>query len=102
MRVKFGVESFATQRHRSRTLGLVTNDSACTSTYLPSRSHLLASGIHIARLFSPEHGLQASGRDGARMDDIRDAVTGLPVTTSTARSSPQRKRHSTTSIIPRC
>lgn len=60
-------------------LGLVTNDAALTSAAVPVRAALLAAGLGVVRLFSPEHGLSAQGRDGAAQPGGVDALTGLPV-----------------------
>ena len=59
--------------------GLVTNEVALTSTGKRSRQALLDAGFNLIRLFAPEHGLGATGADGARQQDGIDAVTGLPV-----------------------
>ncbi|MDF1478285.1 DUF1343 domain-containing protein [Leifsonia sp. H3M29-4] len=65
---------------RSARFGLVTNDVALTSTLRPGRDEVLRSGLALTRLFSPEHGLSAQGRDGSFQADSYDALTGLPVT----------------------
>lgn len=64
---------------RQARLGLVTNDAALTSDGVPVRVALLEAGHRVVRLFSPEHGLSAQGRDGAHQDDGTDPLTGLPV-----------------------
>lgn len=61
-------------------IGLVTNHAACTADFRPVRQALLAAGFRITRLFSPEHGLDTIGVDGAEMKDGIDPLTGLPVT----------------------
>ncbi|NDC77295.1 MAG: DUF1343 domain-containing protein, partial [Chitinophagia bacterium] len=58
---------------------LVTNDAARTADGRPSRQALLAAGLRIRRLFSPEHGIHAIGEDGAPQPDGHDPLTGLPV-----------------------
>jgi uncharacterized protein YbbC (DUF1343 family) len=58
---------------------LVTNDAARTADGRPSRQALLAAGLRIRRLFSPEHGIHAIGEDGAPQPDGQDPLTGLPV-----------------------
>ena len=81
MGVKLGIDRFLSD-HRSlggRRFGLVTNNSACTSSYVPSRQALLFAGYTITTLFSPEHGLQTSGADGTQMADGIDALTKLPI-----------------------
>ncbi|AXY73668.1 DUF1343 domain-containing protein [Paraflavitalea soli] len=61
-------------------IGLVTNHAACTADFKPSRQALLEAGFGVTRLFSPEHGLDTIGVDGAEMHDGIDPLTGLPVT----------------------
>jgi len=61
------------------TWALVTNDAARTADGQASRLALLAAGLRIRRLFSPEHGIQAIGEDGAAQPDGKDPLTGLPV-----------------------
>lgn len=72
-------EALAARGYRHARLGLVTNDAALTSTAAPVRVALLEAGYRVERLFSPEHGLSAQGRDGAHQDDGTDRLTGLPV-----------------------
>lgn len=64
----------------SARLGLVTNDVALTSDLVPARVALRDAGFDLVRLFSPEHGLSAQGRDGSYQGDAVDELTGLPVT----------------------
>ncbi|MBC9909002.1 exo-beta-N-acetylmuramidase NamZ family protein [Chitinophaga varians] len=65
---------------KDRSIGLVTNHAACTVDFKPVRQALLAAGFRVKRLFSPEHGLDTIGVDGAEMKDGMDPLTGLPVT----------------------
>ncbi|MBI3791761.1 MAG: DUF1343 domain-containing protein [Gemmatimonadetes bacterium] len=64
-----------------RAVALVTNDAARLGSdpSRPSRVALQAAGVPIARLFGPEHGLGATGADGAPIADGTDPLTGLPV-----------------------
>lgn len=83
-RVRFGVDQVVAGRERLPTgpLAMLTNDAARLGEHpdVASRSALLDAGIHIARLFSPEHGLGAIAADGSHVDDARDTLTGLGVT----------------------
>lgn len=81
MSIQPGIDRFLEQPSfaASTRFALVTNDSACTASYIPSRQALLARGHRIVKLFSPEHGLQAIGPDGHSMADGIDPLTGLPV-----------------------
>ncbi len=60
-------------------VGLVTHDPARTGDGRPGRLALLQRGARVRRLFSPEHGLDATAREGAAVGDLTDALTGLPV-----------------------
>jgi uncharacterized protein YbbC (DUF1343 family) len=82
MSIQFGVDRFlADDRYqRDARFALVTNNSACTASYVPSRLALFSSGCRLVRLFSPEHGLQAVGADGHPMASGTDRLTGLPFT----------------------
>jgi len=60
-------------------IGLLTNDGACVRTGEKSRVALVRAGFHVVRLFSPEHGIQANGMDGASMPHQVDGLTSLPV-----------------------
>ena len=60
-------------------VGLLTHDPAHTGDGRPGRVALLERGARICRLFSPEHGLDATAREGAEVGDLTDALTGLPV-----------------------
>lgn len=59
--------------------GLVTNDSAVTTEAVKSRIAILEAGLQIIKLFSPEHGINREGDDGAFQEDGCDQVTGLPI-----------------------
>lgn len=59
--------------------GLVTNDAAITADGLKSRVALLNAGLQIIKLFSPEHGINKSGADGAFQNDGIDSLTNLPI-----------------------
>lgn len=58
----------------------VTNDAALTMEGIPCRLALMNAGFRIIRLFSPEHGISATGADGEAQPDQRDPLTGIPVT----------------------
>lgn len=60
-------------------IALVTNHAATTNTLIPSRKALLDEGFNIVKLFSPEHGLDIQGDDGARVKDGVDELTQLPI-----------------------
>ncbi len=61
-------------------IGMLTNDAAKTTTGVLSRLALMEQGFNLVQLFSPEHGIQAIGTDGAPMQDGIDTITQLPIT----------------------
>lgn len=65
----------------ARQVALATNDAARTAADPDSRTRavLLRAGVPLVRLFSPEHGLSATGPDGLTVGNDIDALTGLPV-----------------------
>lgn len=77
----FGIDKLLEQTaiYKNLRIGLITNNAALTSTGELSRVALLKKGFNIIRLFSPEHGLNAMGADGAFQKNIKDEITGLPV-----------------------
>lgn len=81
MSVRFGIDRCMGEDDYARgaRIALVTNDGACTNSYIPSRAALLDRGYRIVKLFSPEHGLQAVGPDGHPMTDGIDPLTGIRV-----------------------
>ncbi len=64
----------------SLSYGLVTNESSVSRSGIGIKQALIEAGYRIIRLFSPEHGLQARGMDGAPQPDSLDPLTGIPVT----------------------
>jgi len=60
-------------------IAMLTNDAARTSSGMISRLALKDAGFNVTTIFSPEHGINAIGDDGALMEDGVDALTGLPI-----------------------
>ena len=81
MPLQFGIDCLlsASPSWKTKRIGLLTNDAAKTRNGILSRSALLDAGFHIVKLFSPEHGITAMGEDGAKMEDGKDPITGLPI-----------------------
>lgn len=77
----FGIDILIKQNPvwKTQRIGLVTNHAATTHTLIPSRKALLDNGFNIIKLFSPEHGLDVLGVDGAKMNDGIDTLTQLPI-----------------------
>ncbi|HWR33249.1 MAG TPA: DUF1343 domain-containing protein [Chitinophagaceae bacterium] len=80
-KVLFGVDTFLNQKKQfgQFRIGLVTNSAATTYNGQLSRVALLNAGFNITKLFSPEHGLNAKGEDGAYQKNSIDSFTQLPV-----------------------
>ena len=60
-------------------IAMLTNDAARTSSGMISRLALKDAGFNLTTIFSPEHGINAIGDDGALMEDGVDVLTGLPI-----------------------
>ena len=60
-------------------IAMLTNDAARTSSGIQSRLALKNAGFNLITIFSPEHGINTLGEDGALIHDGIDALTGLPV-----------------------
>jgi uncharacterized protein YbbC (DUF1343 family) len=76
-----GIDHFLQQSavYKEKRIALVTNNAALTSQGVSNREALLKNGFTLVKLFSPEHGLTASGADGAFQNSGMDDLTGLPV-----------------------
>ena len=81
MPLKFGIDIIITSAPswKTKRIGLLTNAAAKTNTGVLTRKALIDAGFNIVKLFSPEHGITASGADGAKMLDGIDDVTAKPI-----------------------
>ena len=81
MQVQFGIDNFlkSPPGYKRVPIALVTNNAATTSAGVPTRIALVKNGFNLRKLFSPEHGISATGADGTLQDNAIDPVTGLPV-----------------------
>ncbi|TKC65139.1 DUF1343 domain-containing protein [Pedobacter hiemivivus] len=79
--IRFGVDVLIAQNpdFKNQRIALVTNTVATTNQYEPISLALLKAGFNLVKLFSPEHGFDAKGADGAKMQNGVDQVTQLPV-----------------------
>jgi len=64
---------------RGRRVGLVTNQSGVDAAGTSDIDRLLAAGVHLVALFSPEHGPRGTADPGAVVLSGRDSATGLPI-----------------------
>ncbi len=81
MPIKFGIDVLLSSEPdwKNKRIGMLTNDAAKTSNGIESRLALKNAGFNLVKLFSPEHGIQTIGADGALMEDGIDAITQLPI-----------------------
>jgi uncharacterized protein YbbC (DUF1343 family) len=81
MAIRFGVDQIIAQNPSWKTqrIGFLTNDAARTSNHIHSRIALFKAGFNIQLLFSPEHGIDTKGADGAKMQNGIDPLTHLPI-----------------------
>jgi uncharacterized protein YbbC (DUF1343 family) len=82
MPLQFGIDTILKLNPdwKTKRIGMLTNDAAKTTTGILSRLALIKEGFNLVQLFSPEHGIQAIGTDGAPMKDGIDIITQLPIT----------------------
>ncbi len=64
---------------RGKRIGLITNHTGLSRDGKRSVDLMLAAGIQVVSIFSPEHGL-AGTEDQPNVSDTKDKATGLPVT----------------------
>jgi len=79
--ISFGIDQFLLkgEAYKHVRIAFVTNNAATTSNGILSRVALLNNQFKLVKLFSPEHGISVKGDDGAKQQNITDALTGLPV-----------------------
>ncbi|MFC0556990.1 exo-beta-N-acetylmuramidase NamZ domain-containing protein [Planotetraspora thailandica] len=93
-RVRTGLERLvaAPRPVREGRAGLVTNPTGVLPDLTPAAPALLAAGMRLTTLFSPEHGLRGTAQAGAGEADSTDPVTGLPVLDTYRRSADELDR----------
>lgn len=65
---------------KGKNVGIVANPTSVIGTKLtPTVDSLLALGVHITKIFGPEHGFRGDASNGATVSNSTDAKTGLPV-----------------------
>lgn len=76
-----GIDSFlvTTEHNKKLRVGLVTNDAAFTADGISTRQALMQKKFNLIKIFSPEHGITATGTDGVFQNNSMDDLTGLPV-----------------------
>ncbi|MBD1394520.1 DUF1343 domain-containing protein [Mucilaginibacter sp. ZB1P21] len=65
---------------KGKSIGMMVNQTSIIgSKKTPLVDSLVKLGVGIKKIFGPEHGFRGNASDGAKIDDERDPVTGLPV-----------------------
>jgi len=65
---------------KGKNIGMVVNPTSIIGkNKTPLVDSLLKLGIHIKKVYGPEHGFRGDASNGAKVDDAIDAKTGLPV-----------------------
>ena len=64
---------------KNKNIGMVINPtSVIGKNRTPSVDSLLKLGLHITKIFGPEHGFRGNASDGASIKDTIDTKTGIP------------------------
>lgn len=81
MQIQFGVDTIieSNPNWKHKRIGFLTNDAARTNKGQFSRQALIQNGFNIVLLFSPEHGINTNGVDGASISNSIDPITGLRI-----------------------
>ena len=73
-------QNISGNKQQPEKIALVCNNASLTDNGTPVRLAMMDNGYQLVKLFSPEHGLTATGVDGAFQQDGMDELTGLPIT----------------------
>jgi len=81
MPIQFGIDIILQKEPnwKKKTIAILTNDAAKTNKGVISRYALKEAGFKLIKIFSPEHGINAVGKDGAYINNSVDELTGLPI-----------------------
>ncbi len=63
---------------KGKRIGLITNQTGLDRQGRRNVDAMIAAGVHVTALFSPEHGINGA-EDVENVADTKDAATGLPV-----------------------
>ncbi len=66
-------------RLRGKRVGLVTHPAAVMPDLTPSVDALLKAKVNLTALYGPEHGISGAAAEGAKIGNVTDSRTGLPV-----------------------
>ncbi|KYG35088.1 exo-beta-N-acetylmuramidase NamZ domain-containing protein [Alkalihalobacillus trypoxylicola] len=81
--MKLGLERFLASEYepfQNKRVGLVTNLTGVNQDLVPTIDLFAKhSGINLAALYAPEHGIRGDVKEGEKVDSSQDPQTGLPV-----------------------
>lgn len=82
MALQFGIDIVLQNEPnwKQKRIAFLTNDAAKTNKGIISRLALQQAGFQLTKIFSPEHGINAMGADGAFIENGIDMITGIPIT----------------------
>jgi uncharacterized protein YbbC (DUF1343 family) len=82
MALQFGIDIVLQNEPnwKQKRIAFLTNDAAKTNKGIISRLALQQAGFQLTKIFSPEHGINAMGADGAFIENGIDMITGSPIT----------------------
>jgi uncharacterized protein YbbC (DUF1343 family) len=82
MALQFGIDIVLQNEPnwKQKRIAFLTNDAAKTNKGIISRLALQQAGFQLTKIFSPEHGINAMGADGAFIENGIDTITGIPIT----------------------
>ena len=63
---------------KGKKVGMVINATSIIGKK-SSPDSLIALGVHVVKIFGPEHGFRGNASDGAKIDDAVDTQTGIPI-----------------------
>ncbi|MBS1532312.1 MAG: DUF1343 domain-containing protein, partial [Bacteroidetes bacterium] len=64
---------------KGKNVGMVINQTSVIGpNHTPSLDTLLKLGVHIVKIFGPEHGFRGTASNGAVVNDTVDPKTGIP------------------------
>ena len=63
---------------KNKKVALVVNQTSRVGNILLP-DYLLANQVKVVKIFAPEHGFRGNASAGAKVDDSKDAATGLPI-----------------------
>lgn len=72
---------------RGRRVGLVTNQTGIDQAGVSDVERLLAAGVRLVAIFSPEHGFRGNAAPGEAVGSSVDSATGLPIYSLYGRTS---------------